>query len=255
MVLDTLTTREAVRRAALDDLVARADLAAVTIEAGADLKALDGLKVISLGKLRDAMTAALMVKLPPPPDTHAEVTTPATIALSAICPECDLPVSLTVKLTTKLTVDDSGAEIAIKAKASKMPHKHGQLSLDGAVAEADGQVTMDDLEIEDHRLRILRAVYDVCDERTVDPPAEPGPPPTLDVIAQRLELANESDRADLMDSLAGYSQLDEPLIEIVSVVGSPVEYLITKAGEKIVEEAEPDDEASAEPDNERGATS
>lgn len=243
---DTLTTREAVRRATLDDIVARCELAAESIEGGE----LDGIKVVSMGVLRDQVTGALTVKLAPPPETFAEVKTPATIALTAICPECDLPVTLTVKLNTKLTVDDAGAEISIKAKASKMPHQHGQLSLDGAGTEVDGQVTMEDLELEDHRLRILRAVFDVGAERVDE--ANPGPPPTLDVIALRLELANESDRADLEDSLYGYSQLAEPLVDILSAAGSPVEYALTPAGEKAVEDAEPGEDVAEADEPEMG---
>jgi hypothetical protein len=72
---DTLTSRDAVRRATLDDIIGRAQIASQTIEGGA----LDGVEVVSLGKLRDLVTEALMVELPPPSARYAEVSTPAVM--------------------------------------------------------------------------------------------------------------------------------------------------------------------------------
>ena len=248
-ITDTLTTREAVRRAALDDIVARCELAATSIEGGE----LDGIKVVSIGTLRDQVSGSLMVKLAPPPDRFAEVSTPATITVSAICPECDLPVTLTVKLTPLLTVDDDGAEISVKAKASKMAHQHGQLSLPET---ADGeQVGMDELVIDDLRIRILTAVDDLNDELLDATEAgQPGALVTLDAIAKRLDLATERERDDLEESLHRYSQADEPLIEVKSVVGEPVTYDVTEAGSDLLEadgiQAEHD--LGAEDDDEDG---
>ena len=243
---DTLTTREALRRAVLDDIIARCELAAQTIEGGP----LDGISVVSMGVLRDQVTGSLMVELPTPSARYAEVITPATIAVSAVCPECDLPVSLTVKLTPQLTVDDDGAEIAIKAKASKVPHNHGQLTL----PTEDGQLGLDDVVVDDLRLRILRAIYDVGAER-VDEVEEPGPPPTLDAIAIRLELATESDRSDLEESLYAYSQLDEPLVSVLTAAGAPVEYVLTEAGEALVMAADEDEPDEGDDDGKEGTES
>lgn len=248
-IADTLTTREAVRRAALEDIIARCELASTSIEGGE----LDGVKVVSMGTLRDQVTGSLLVQLPPPSERHAEVSTPATVTVSAFCPECKLPVKIVVILTPELVVDASGAEIKIKAKAKKSPHQHNQLSIDST--EADGQVGMDELVIDDLRLRILRAVFDVCEAHVdADPP---GPPSTLDAIAQNLELATESDRADLEESLHAYSQLEEPLVEILSAKGSPVEYVLTEAGDALVDEAEEDDAVVdvADPDRDEPETS
>lgn len=194
---DTLTTREAVRRAALEDIVARCELAAITL--GREAGELDGLTVITMGTLRDQVSGSLMVKLAP-----------------------------------LLTVDDDGAEISVKAKASKMAHQHGQLSLDGAAA--GDQLELDDVVIDDLRIRILTAVDDLNDE-LLDA-TEAGRPTTLvtlDAIAVRLEFATEHERGDLEESLYRYSQLEEPLIEIKSVAGEPVTYDVTEAGSDLLE--------------------
>lgn len=119
------TTRESLRRAVLGDLVDRCTAAAVSIEGGA----LDGIEVVSLGTLRAQVTNALDDDLPPPTERRAEVTTPAIVLVSAICPECQLPVEIIVGLSPQLTVDNDGAEIAVKAKSKARVHVCGQLAL------------------------------------------------------------------------------------------------------------------------------
>lgn len=239
---DTLTTREALRRAVLEDILTRCQDTAVVMEGGP----LDGLAVVSIGKLRDQVAQALEVELPPASERHAEVSTPASVFAAAMCPECGLPVEITVNLSPRLIVTDDGATISVKAKSKARDHIHGQLSL----SEADGQVAID-VTIDDLRLRILRAVYDVGAARLDK--ANPGPPPTLDVIAQRLEFAMESERGDLEDSLYHYAELPEPLVTILSVKGSPPEYVLTEAGETLVLGAEADAQTSG--DDQDDATS
>jgi hypothetical protein len=245
-ITDTLTTREALRRAVLEDVVSRCDIVAQTIGM-TDLEGIEGVKFVSMGVLRDAVSAHLMVELPDPSEHHAEVSTPATIVTSAVCPECDLPVEITVKLTPQLAVDNDGAELKVKAKSKGRPHLHGQLSLP---TEPDGQVSMDDVVIDDLRLRILRAVV-----KDVDPEidVELIVWPSLDEIAITLELASESDRGDLEESLYAYSQLEAPLVEILSVKGEPVRYALTPAGFELVAAAtdapeDDEDDADADPD-------
>lgn len=227
---DTLTTRDALRKATLEDLVTRGEIAAQTIEGGP----LDGVKVLSLGTLRNLVTEALTVRLPPPSDKFAEVSTPAKITTSAMCPECNLPTTIVVDLTPQLTVDDDGAEITVKSKVAKKPHVHNQLPL----PENDVDQATVVGAIEDHRLRILAAVYDL--EVAHDQPDDPGPAPTLDNIARALEIAFETDRGDLEDSLYGYSQLDPALVEVRSIVGEPVTYHLTEAGTELVDASRPD---------------
>lgn len=230
MLADTLTTRDALRRAICDDIVGRADIEATTIEGGP----LDGIQVISLGKLRDVVVQHLQVELPPPTDKYAEVSTPATIATSTICPECRQPTEIVVKLHPRLTVEGNSTELAVKAKSKSVPHMHGQLPL----GVPEGQETLEDAvgAIDDLRLRILRAVADVSD--AWGGATDPGEPPTLDAIARKLELASESDRGDLEESLYAYAQLDVPLVEIDSGKGKPTQYVLTEAGIALVEEAD-----------------
>lgn len=138
MTTDTLTTREAVRRASLHSLVDRCEKAATPIEGGP----LDGISVVSIGTLKEQVRDELEERLGPPSEKFAEVTTPATVNVSALCPECDLPVLIVVSLLPTLTVDDGGAELSVKAKSKARVHVHGQLSLP---EEAEGQMTIEDM--------------------------------------------------------------------------------------------------------------
>lgn len=248
MLADTLTTREALRRAVLDDIVARADLAATEIEGGP----LDGVKVVSLGTLRDEVTKHLQVVLPPPSEQYAQVITPATITVAALCPECDLPNNIVVKLSPQLTVTNEGSELAVKAKTKARVHVCGQLPLSEDVTP--GQGTLDDAadSIDDHRLRVLGAVFDLEVDR--DDPKVEGPEVTLELIAQRLELATDSDRGDLEESLYSYSQLEPALVEIESGTGHSPYYSLTDEGIDLVDRArtDPDDDADDDADAKLG---
>lgn len=246
---DTLTTRDALRRAVTDDIVGRAQAVAVAVDGEGPLA---GVEVVSLGTLRQIVTDHLDVRLPPPSEHHAEVTSPATVTVTNICPECDLPSKTTVKATTVLTVTDEGSEISTKLKTKAAPHLCGQLQLEEAGDQAAGQISVDEAvgEIDELRIRILRAVADVSDawgnkaDGTVD-----GPPPTLDAIAKALELVSESDIGDLEESLHAYSQAETPLVDVVSAKGSPVHYVLTEAGIDLVaaaDEAAGDDGFTAE---------
>lgn len=126
---DTLTSREAVRLAVLDDIVGRCQIAAVAIEGGA----LDGIEVVSMGTLRDQVTAALLIDLPPTSDRYAEVTTPANVTVEALCPECREPTEILVRLYPSLTVEEGVTKLAVKASSKAVNHMHGQqpLNLEG----------------------------------------------------------------------------------------------------------------------------
>lgn len=226
---DTLTTREAIRRAAIDDVVTRAELASVKQDGGP----LDGLQVVSIGVLREQVIASLLVPLPPPSDRYAEVSAPADVLVSAPCPECHETVTTTMEIHQKLTVENNVRNISLKGTAEAVVHMHGQRTLDDA-----GQVTVDEAvgQIEDLRLRILRAVADVGDAHAAE--TNPGPIPSLEAIAIHLELATDSDRGDLEESLHAYSQLEEALVEVVSVKGEPPTYVLTEAGLAMVAEAD-----------------
>jgi hypothetical protein len=238
---DTLTTREAVRRAALADIVDRAEIAATT------LSAVPGdAKFLSIGTLREIVAAHLAIDLPPTADKYAEVSTPARIMVAALCPECGLPANIAVNLSSQLTVDDDGSELAVKAKTKAIAHVCGQLSLSDAEPVADGQVTVEDA-IDTLRLRILRAVADVSDVHAEDPP---GPPPTVDAIARHLELVAEQDISDLEDAL--YTYAEQGLVEAVTTKRQPKTYVLTEEGIAIVAAADAED-AEDEPSDDEAA--
>lgn len=177
MTTDTLTTREAVRRASLHSLVTRCETAAVPMEGGP----MDGISVVSIGTLKEQVRDELEERLGPPSDKVAEVTTPATVNVSAICPECDLPMLIVVSLLPTLTVDGDGAEISVKAKSKSRVHVHGQLSLP---EEAEGQMTIEDMV---------------------------GPVPTVDELVGQLSHVLPDDLAEMPapEALEAWSDLDK----------------------------------------------
>ena len=98
-------------------------------------------------------------------------------------------------------------------------------------------------------LRILRAVADVSDAYADRADGETGPPPTVDAIAAHLLLANDSDRGDLEESLYAYSQLETPLVDVVSAKGEPTHYVLTDAGIAMVAAADAEPLVDADPDD------
>jgi hypothetical protein len=124
-IIDQPTTRVEVRTYVLEDLVARLEAAAVPMEGGP----LDGIAVVSMGTLRQEVAAVYDEDLPSPSEHRAEVQTPAIIVVSAVCPECRLPSEIVVGLSPTLTVDNDGAELAVKAKSKARVHVCGQMPL------------------------------------------------------------------------------------------------------------------------------
>lgn len=122
---DVILTRAAYRdelRKALSD-VAKGSLEKV--EGGP----WDGVPVLTEPKLDEAIAAVFDLPVPLPSENHAEVATPATITVAAICPRCDLPTTVLLSVHPQLVVDDDGAEIQIKTKAKPRTHVCGQQEL------------------------------------------------------------------------------------------------------------------------------
>jgi len=245
---DTLATRESFRRAITEDIIGRAQAAAVAVDGKGPLK---GVEVVSLGTLRQVVLDHLQVTLPPPSEHHAEVTAPATVTVTNLCPNCHLPIKTVARATSVLTMTDDGQEISTKVKTKPAPHLCGQLQLDEevkaaeeeAVKQARGQLVAfpggEDATVDTIRLRILRAVADVDDAWGAGEPGstDGAPPPTLDAIARKLELVSESDIGDLEESLYTYAQADPLLVEIISEKGQPPQYTLTDAGNAMVDDA------------------
>jgi len=98
---------------------------------------MDGVRMLTAADLGLAFEAALM----PPVDTHvAELLTPATVYLDALCHICGERARVAVGLESKTTVDDKRRVIAAKVDAGSVNHLCGQLPLNVTPDEPDGQM-------------------------------------------------------------------------------------------------------------------
>lgn len=195
----------------------------------------DGVPVLTVKDWGEIVDAVFTPRLPPPDTMTAEVESPAYIAVSTHCPTCGIAQLIGVNLRAELVTDDDGSELKVKAKAKGAAHVCGQLPLADAVAE--GQVAIDET-IENLRVKILGAVADASDAWGNE--VDPGPPPSLDIIARLLELPTENERADLEDSLYHLAGLETPLVEIVTYdkkTKTPTHYILTDAGIGVLEVA------------------
>ena len=122
-------TIAATQRAAVDDvgtqLRARVDELVFTVAGGQ----FDGRSVVEHEALSMAMADAFRAELPPTNVRAAEVTTPATVFVDVICPNCRKVGRVTVAVGAELRVSSSGGELHIKAKASKAAHVCGQTGM------------------------------------------------------------------------------------------------------------------------------
>jgi hypothetical protein len=82
---------------------------------------------------------------PEPLSTVAELETPGTVFLDAICPRCDIPTRILVTLHTELVVSEEGASIHAKAKSKASSHICGQLPLTPAGDDDQEQMRLADL--------------------------------------------------------------------------------------------------------------
>jgi hypothetical protein len=230
---DTLTTRDAVRKAVVDDIIGRAQVASQAIDS---TEGLEGVEFLSMGTLRELCADSLRVVLPPPSDTIAEVTTPATVTVHVICPDCKLPAVITGTLTPTLTVTLDGSTVAATWKAKSKAHLCGQLPL----AEADGQTTLEDAaQAIDARLVILAAVAAAGDAYLAVGGPEPAPAPTLGVVFDHLyrEVGPDDDeiaglQADLREALDNLAYREDPALVAIGDHGpdDPLTYTLTEEG-------------------------
>jgi hypothetical protein len=90
----------------------------------------EGVPVVTAKDANEALDAVFAQRIPIPPETTAEVHTPATIYVSAICPKCSLPSTITLEVGARLMVENTvSGELQLKAKAKARTHVCGQLSL------------------------------------------------------------------------------------------------------------------------------
>lgn len=134
---EVAVSRSALRDAIHDDLLVALKAAEVTAD-----PSFDGAPVVTIPALNEALGEVFGVPLPPPSDKHAEVTTPATIVVHAICPECGISAKTVVYLSSRLVVETGTGELNVKAASKARTHVHGQRELDEPVPD---QVTIDDV--------------------------------------------------------------------------------------------------------------
>lgn len=97
----------------------------------------DGVPVVTRRRLDDAIRAIFGQPIPAPSETTVEVSTPATIYVSAVCPRCDIAQLISMTVHPELLIDDEGSELRVKAKAKGRSHVCGQLPLETS-ADAEG---------------------------------------------------------------------------------------------------------------------
>lgn len=117
------------RQAVVDLLRKRLEAALQDVEGGA----WDGIRVVTAKDL----AAALEDPLPPASLNAAEVRTPAWITVAAVCPRCGISSDVSLEVHPELVVDNTGAELRLKAKSRARTHVCGQTRLEDAAE--DGQ--------------------------------------------------------------------------------------------------------------------
>ena len=166
------TTRESFRRDMLDFIGEAARTGAVAIEGGA----LDGIEVLSLGKIEELLGIVAELPIPPVSDRYAEIRTPATVYVDAFCPRCFLPGQMVMTVGAELRVDSEKAELRLKAKASGRPHSCGQLVL-ATVVEAQASIDDAIAEAQDIIDAVVTDTAAADEPQTDDAPSEPEPCP------------------------------------------------------------------------------
>lgn len=134
-----LTTHEGLRQTIRYDLAEKIE-AALQIVA-ADDPDWGGVRVITRKDVLAILADVFEEALPPPADTFAEVSTPATINVTSACPRCHVSVEGEVKIVPELRVTEDKSAIHWQSSAKAKTHVCGQLTLpkDGAVP---GQVAL-----------------------------------------------------------------------------------------------------------------
>lgn len=96
----------------------------------------DGVPVITIKDLGEAIAATFGGDLPTLDAKVAEISTPGTVYVSADCPDCHQRQNLTAEVDGVLSIDRSGRELKAKFKTKAKTHVCGQQPLPAAV---DGQ--------------------------------------------------------------------------------------------------------------------
>lgn len=160
----TLTTAESLRQTIRFDLMEK-------VEAALRVVALDdpdwgGVRALTRGDVLTIFADVFDEKLPPPSETFAEVSTPATIDVTSACPRCHIAVEGEVKIVPELRVTEDSSAIHWKATSKAKTHVCGQLTLPKEEGVAPGQAALFDGGLDDPEL--LRAgLADIVEDEDV----------------------------------------------------------------------------------------
>ena len=101
--------------------------------------------VVTERDLREALNAAFTEPLPPPDEHEVEVSTPATVRVTAVCPNCkQLSLLLLTEVQPDLTIHSDGTrELKLAFKNKARLHTCGQLPLPVG-RNGNGQVSLDE---------------------------------------------------------------------------------------------------------------
>lgn len=158
----TITTRDGLREAIRFDLDEKleAALQPVTLDDG---DVWNGIRVVTKKDLDEAIAAIFDEPLPPTSETVAEVSTPATIEVSAECPRCFIATTIEMSITPELRVNTDGSSIHLRGKAKAKTHVCGQLELPEAKRPTvvDGQEGMDLEDVVTDDLEGDQAIADI----------------------------------------------------------------------------------------------
>lgn len=128
----------------------------------------DGMEVLRRKELERVIEDFAKAE-PDPVAEVAEVRTPGTVFVDAICPRCDLPTRILVRLDTELITTLSGSEIKVTAKAKKSAHKCHQLPLE---VEDSDQMSLADLTGPTEPVLILSRDVPRPDDVSLETPEE-----------------------------------------------------------------------------------
>lgn len=103
---------------------------------------LDGIEMASRDSIREAFEAA---EQPDADDHEAEMVTPATVYVDAVCDLCRQRVALTVTLATETKSVNGRQHIKVVGKTTGAAHVCGQVALKKVGDEAEGQTEAWDL--------------------------------------------------------------------------------------------------------------
>jgi hypothetical protein len=137
---DTLKTRASFLVGIREELTERFDATIQRVEGGS----WDGVPVITEKDLGETMLAVFEQPLPASDDHEAELQTPATITVAAVCPKCHLPARIVLMIGPELRVDPNGSTVRLVGKSKPAFHVCGQLSWTNGKGDdsVDGQLEL-----------------------------------------------------------------------------------------------------------------